>query len=279
MIRLAYTGLMGNNMLQYCQGRIMADKTGLALKCMGIRGFPNVKSIKGKVFKTPKIRVKHHIPVVPENPNCQIIMMGPLDYGLNTIPYEQQIKTDWLWHHYTPPVVDIIGGAKTDLRKVVTKNDILIHVRLGDLLTPRYNDRIVTETYWKTMLPRMEFDRLYIVSDSIRHEYMGWFSKYNPILIDCPDPIQTLDIGRSFDRIGMSVGTFSWWLSYFSDASKVYFPVPSKSVWSLEWMRRYNQDLHMPQSRYIYCEETTGEMMTYSQIKEKSNMCDNRRTI
>ena len=39
--KFAYKALIGNNMFQYCLGRILAEELGFALQAEAIPGFPN----------------------------------------------------------------------------------------------------------------------------------------------------------------------------------------------------------------------------------------------
>ena len=56
MISVNYTGRMGNNMFQYCIGRIMAEKMGYALSAKPISGFDGtLEKIDGLRYDKPLI--------------------------------------------------------------------------------------------------------------------------------------------------------------------------------------------------------------------------------
>jgi len=51
MVEVVYLGNLGNNLFQYCFGRILAEKFGYQLKSDPIAGFPHTKEIvQGKNY-------------------------------------------------------------------------------------------------------------------------------------------------------------------------------------------------------------------------------------
>ena len=51
MIKVTYLGRTGNNLFQYCFGRILAEKTGMKMESEVLEGFPNTKKkVAGKDY-------------------------------------------------------------------------------------------------------------------------------------------------------------------------------------------------------------------------------------
>ena len=61
MIEVRYEGRLGNNLFQYCLGRILAEKKHYELKADPIPGFPGTcTAVHGCSFETPAVCLSGH---------------------------------------------------------------------------------------------------------------------------------------------------------------------------------------------------------------------------
>lgn len=102
-----------------------------------------------------------------------------------------------------------------------TNNDLIVHVRLGDTVELKVNTYF--EYYDKT-LSTLKFDKGYITSDSLEHEYcLKLISKYNLTPVNL-DEVKTIQFASVCKYVVLSSGTFSWVIGVFSFFSNVFYP-------------------------------------------------------
>ena len=98
-------------------------------------------------------------------------------------------------------------------------NDCFVHVRLGDM--ENLNPGI---TYYLNVLSTIQFNHLYIASDSLNNKIIHSICvKYpNSTEINFND-VKTLQFGSTCKHIILSHGTFSAMIGYLSHNSNVYY--------------------------------------------------------
>ena len=102
----------------------------------------------------------------------------------------------------------------------IQPNDIVVSLRLDDFIQlPRETSDIIPPEYYLNILESISFDQLYIVCDTIRHDwehrYIEFFNKWNPILIQ-KDLLHDCAIMRDCPRLIHSNSTLCWIMSFFS---------------------------------------------------------------
>jgi len=114
-----------------------------------------------------------------------------------------------------------------DLKEFPDKNDIVMHFRLDDFIHEHHNTEIIHPSYYINILDNLEYNKLYIVSDNIRHEYehryIKYFEKYNPIYIR-GSHIEDFNFIRNSNRIISSSSTFCWLAAFLSNAEEIHVP-------------------------------------------------------
>jgi len=98
-------------------------------------------------------------------------------------------------------------------------NGIFLHYRIGDIEdTPN----MLPLSYYEDAINLLGKENIiYISSDSPHHENIKKLTKkYNCELINL-SPIDTIKFGKNFKKIILSEGTFSWWIGFLSNRSKV----------------------------------------------------------
>jgi len=107
-------------------------------------------------------------------------------------------------------------------------NDCFIHIRLGDVIS--YNPGL---DYYLKVLEKLNFDNLYIASDSLHHEIVkSIVEKYPYTKLLLYDEVNTIQYGSTNKYVILSHGSFSATIGYLSFFSEVYYPQYDKNrIW------------------------------------------------
>jgi hypothetical protein len=131
----------------------------------------------------------------------------------NSIPY---LKIAYLNNNEKQNIIN----ANPFKERYNSNNDLLIHIRLGDVehLNPGGN-------YYLNAISNIKFDNLYITSDTKEHSIIQEIiEKYpNTTIIDY-DEIKTIQFASTCKNIILSNGTFSAIIGYLAFYSTIYYP-------------------------------------------------------
>jgi len=112
-----------------------------------------------------------------------------------------------------------------------SENDLTIHIRLGDFYDKAENKtQIYDPEYLKNIIKTIEYDKLYIITDTIKEdwekEYIKEFEELNPIILSGR-------LGDDFDfllhskKLLLSASTLGWLAGYLGDVTEVHIPYNS----------------------------------------------------
>jgi hypothetical protein len=255
MISVKYQGGLGNVLFQYCFGRVLAESLGYKLNASEVYGFPGTElKIDGSVYTDSSVVLGGHVvdvnKLIQNPPKSHIICDGYfMDYNYYK-PFLNDIKTSWL----------VLDDEYKKIKK--NNNDVVIHVRLGDYGPSERLSFSQYETILKNYVK--EWDNLYICTDSPSDPFITQFQKYGAIIhSSCEDTWRNTPLGTptkttledfsfimSFNRIVLSVSTFSWWTSVLSDASQLFYPLDGNFDPNNPWPGNFVID----ESRTIFCD-------------------------
>jgi hypothetical protein len=209
MITIQYQGRLGNNMIQYFAGRILAEKSGLFLsknphydywhKYFGIEA-PNTMQIGTEIENIHEENFLNRLEQ-KQLPLKHYVLKGYFQKKIFLHTYKKYIKN----------IFNIIYN-NTDPQQV------FVHYRIGD--TQNTKSMLPIE-YYEDALSRIDCRGGYIASDSINHSNINKLYKtFNLIPINL-SPIDTIHFGKNFNNLVLSEGTFSWWIGFLSKADRV----------------------------------------------------------
>jgi hypothetical protein len=249
VITVRYRGQRGNQLFQYCLGRILAEQRGYALRAAPIEGFPVTREVgEGRRVFLPWTRLSgHRIDFA-----AALARPGHRRYRLDGyfLAYTYyQAHADRLRAWLGPALREPCEAMK---RHAPGPDDLLVMVRLGDFV--RCGAALAT-AYFDAILAACPHRRLFITSDELDHPFLAHFDRLGAIRVRA-DAIDTLRLAARFPKLAISNSTFGWWAAYLGDAQEIWFPLQShvpEGAWALNRLAD-GVDLRVddPRYRYVY---------------------------
>jgi hypothetical protein len=236
MIHLQMNGFIADNLFQYTAARIVAEELGYALQVSHSRMHPqqNVPrllalmsrfadaplALEGKSFAQP---VDHtacaghgnfdgyrlDLPaMLHRRDDRRIEMAGYFQHYELIRPYKSDIRS---WFQVAP---NSLGHA-------VSANDVVIHIRLGDLVVFGW---AISPSFYSQLLDTLDFGQLYICGFGLGEEVRQHFARFDPIYVH-GEPADDFLFMKSFNRMILSNSGFAWWAAFLSQAQEIYAPV------------------------------------------------------
>ena len=219
MINVKYNGRLGNNLFQYCYGRILANKLNMELNATEIRGFENTKE---KIYGN-----KMDPPIVLEG------YFQQYSYYKN---YKNDIKK-WLY-------------IDKKIEENITENDLVIYIRRSDYVSSNLS---MPMSFYEDCIKNIPHDKLYICTcdpkDPITIDFV---KKYNGIMRH-KSQLDDFKFIMNFNKIVLSQSTYCWWAAWLSDAKEIYFPLSEDFG---AWGKGHDANLIVDEPRYKYIKVT-----------------------
>jgi len=264
-----YKGLLGNQLFQFCLGKILSKELNIGFSCPPIYGFPETYLYNNGIPSSqyPIQKLTGHVI------DFKDICSNKTPRNLLLDGYFQR------YEYYKAYTNDIKFWLRFD-EKITPKNsnDIVIHIRLNNQLA------ILPFKYYEDALNLTEFNKLYICTNEPQHPFIKKFDKFNPIIktiislneLFSQDKtyeeiirltIDDFKFIASFNKIITSQSTFSWWAAFLSEAHEIYAPIPDKGYMSeqrpdLQW--RVEEDRY----HYIICSIDRNKLKYWSMYDE-----------
>jgi hypothetical protein len=222
MIEVRYLGRMGNNMFQYCLGRILAEELGFALQADPISGFPNTEEkIEGLSIQDPvQILMGQKIErdeIRADRSHRRIVLNGFFQQYEYYRPWRHKIR-QWLAFHPAVRMPDLRPGIVVHVRRAD-------YVRRGWALPYSYYDEAL-----ESLLPGGD---VWIVTDDRHDPFLRRFSNWKPKFFDGTALETMLFMSRS-QQLVISQSSFSWWASFLGDVERTICPLPQFGIWGTE---------------------------------------------
>ena len=241
MIEVRYRMRFGNNLFQYCFGRILAEELGYELAADPLPGFPNTSHhVSGNRYLKPTVRLTGHVTdlseILSDRSKRHIILDGYFQRYEHYRNYKSRIRNDWL-------ITNLSSYP-------INTKDVVLCVRRGDYV-PLH---ALPFSYYHDAIRLLHPRRVYICSDEPHDPFVKllvW--RYRAELIP-PDPMQNLEFIKSFRKIVISNSTFCWWAAFLSHGTEIIAPIPVQGFWGPNYknsLRVYDE----PRYRYIQCKE------------------------
>lgn len=248
MIEVIYDGNLGNNLFQYCIGRILANELGYKLKADPINGFQRTFDfVDGEDYSSdpaPLIYTKQFIDLeylIKARPCKKIILNGYFQRYEYYVKYKVIIKNDWL-------VQDLVNNED------VSKDDLVVGIRRGKDYIPQHGLPI---SYYEEAISHIDYKNMFICTNDPKDPFIKYFKKKYSAVVRPPGALDNLAFIRRFNKIIISNSTFLWWGAFLSNADQIICPIPLNGFWSKHDPISEQIDLKVPEDRFIYlaCKE------------------------
>lgn len=252
-----HLGLLGNQLYQFCLGKILSTELNYPLHCPPIYGFPETYK-----YNTPP-QLNNNMPT--EELNGHVINLKSI--LSNKTPRIISLKGIFSrYEYYKKYTAQIKQWLKfeTPIKRQINPNDIVMHVRIN---REQHHYMDLPPSYYEKALSITTFDKLYICTNEPKDPYLNHFQKYNPIITSGLSLRELMNQGKSYDeimklnleefkfimsfnKIITAQSTFSWWAAFLSEATEIYAPLPNKGIMSPE--RPDIQMTGIEEERYTY---------------------------
>jgi hypothetical protein len=221
VIEVRYKARLGNNLFQYCLGRILAEELGFALHAEAIPGFPNTaQSVDGARFERPEqILTGQRVDldgILADRSARRLVLDGWFQRHEYYRPHRAKIRE---WLAFDPSIR--VPDSKPDVVVNVRRTDF---VQLGWALPYSYYEEALEQ-----LLPNG--GDLWIVTDDRRDPFLRNFARWRPQFYSGSAVEQMLFMATAL-RLVMSQSTFSWWPTFLGDLQQVVCPLASFGAWS-----------------------------------------------
>lgn len=199
MVEVRYKGRLGNNLFQYCFGRVLAENLGFKLKADFIPGFPNTKknidgydysSFPAQLLQGQEINLES---ILHDKTKRKIIVDGYFQRYEYYKEYKDSIRNDWLLTG-----IEIKDQIKTD--------DIVVVIRRGADYIPKH---ALPLSYYEEALSKTSYDRIFICTDSTSDKFIQQFKKKYKAIVRPTDPLDNLGFIMRFNKIIISNSSFA----------------------------------------------------------------------
>lgn len=222
MIVVKYIGRLGNNLFQYCLGRILATELGFDLIAEPIEGFPNATSWKqsrDSHFFRKRVLLKGHrldlAAMLADDRRRRITLKGFFQRYEYYRSYKKQIRRDWL-------------GPEIPLQ--FPDDELTISIRAGDIWQKQTQRWIHPDyvalpfSFYEKILEQGNWNKVHVVSEDRDDPMAQKIANRYGAEVYSGSVLSDFNLLRSSSNVVLSVSTFSWWAAWLSSAKRVFAP-------------------------------------------------------
>jgi hypothetical protein len=211
MVTLTYDGRLGNNLIQYVTSLFFAKKHNFYFKIP-----PNYESNNWDwLIKYSKINGLVGEGTIEVNDINFLDMFNTNNIRPNHYHFNGFFQSKNFFTKYEFDIKSLLNIN----HKSVNKDLVFVHYRIGDIENDR---RMLPLEYYIDALENTKFNGGYISSDSLDHKNCTFLMKtYNLKAVHGLSPINTIYLGKNFNNLVLSEGTFSWWIGFLSEAENI----------------------------------------------------------
>ena len=250
----------GNQLFQYCLGRILAAELGLRMDCV-FR--PRNRSHSGASLALKRVFAVettvpgdrgHGRPLLLEGHRYQpgelaggrpIVVKGYFQRYEYYRRYAALIRQQWLQTSQVPLVA-------------LDPQTVGVHIRLGDFLETRSGGtKALQADYYRRALAALEWQRVLLVSDDGEHPLVRQLaSEYGAEVVSQADWAADFRLLMSCRKLVISDSTFSWWAAWLGRADEIVCSGPKLDAhrYGGQWAGQQSIDLYVgddPRYRFI----------------------------
>jgi len=221
MVEVRYQGGLGNNMFQYCLGRLLAEDLGFVLRAQPIPEFPNTsQAVQGARYDAPEQILggqRIDLPaILADRSPRKIVLDGWFQHYAYYREHLSRIR-EWFVFNSSIPVP-------------VAPADVAVHVRRTDYVPRRWT---VPFSFYDAALERLRPrpGGVWIVTDDAKDPYFRRFRRWKPKFLSGPPGEDMLFLTRARNLV-LSPSTFSWWPAILGTHEQIICPDAAFGAWS-----------------------------------------------
>jgi hypothetical protein len=225
-VLVPFRGRLGNRLAQYCVGRILASELDFDLYADSIAGFPGVQPIGttslGDLAPASILQLSGHrvdlAAVLRDRARFQYVLLrGHFLRYENFRPYKRSIREAWL--------------ASASIRRRADDDELTVHIRSGDIWQSNVGGAVHPEyhalpfSYYDAIVASQRWRRITVVTDDPQDPMVRKLARERDAEVHSGDHVTDFAHLRASANLVLSVGSFSWWAGWLSDAARIYFPL------------------------------------------------------
>jgi hypothetical protein len=256
VVEVKYRGFLGNQLFQYCLGRLIACHLRFSFYAPPLVGFPRAGSFGNRVWRyVPARRLQalvggHRVDLaaIARNRTPRLIVLNGLFCRYEYYrPFKDVIRGLWLCSD---------GVARSD------PDDLTIHIRTGpdlwqDLsdgkpVNPEYH--ALPFSFYRGVIEAQRWRAIHVVTENPLDSMVGKLVATYGAEVHSGGALADFNRLRSASNLVLSVSTFAWWAGWLSAARRIYYPVAglfdSERARGRPWL--WQQDLWVSdEDRYV----------------------------
>jgi len=203
-VSIKYHGRFGNHLFQYICARLFSEKYNIKL-------ITQFTSDIVHILPNPDgIVVDGDAKVIRDNDNVL-----DKDWPIGRYVFDGYFQNSNWYYDAKDKIYNFVEAKEV---QQINKDDVVMHIRTGDYSKLGW---VIHPSWYTRIIESLKYNKLYLVTDSVKDDYLMHFRKYKPIIIS-KNANDDFNFIRSFDRIICSNSSFCWWAVFFSKATKVY---------------------------------------------------------
>lgn len=234
MVEVIWHGRLGNRMIQYSVGLILAER--LKVKLINpVEEICNNQNYYSDFFDCVNVRRGSYELIITDpiiNVDDNFLLDIPIVLTPGHYKVDGSCQINDLLIEYTSCLRDIFNFKQP----ITPKSGVWVHARLGDV--PEQSSG--TLEYYRKALSQLNCKEGVIATDatSINSQLVQTLQKEFNLSINIDTPIKTLSESRNYSTKVLSSGTYSWWMGMLVDGDVIYYDVPQEYKWHMPIFNR-----------------------------------------
>lgn len=248
MVEVRYRGSPGDNLFQYCFGRLVAERWGYELSVLPMPRFPaTAERVAGQRYLSP---FQSWSGMAVEERQLGMLLRGR---ALETPPRSRLVLYGWFqrWEYYRGHDETIRRWLRTDLPEKPADGDdfaICLRTRRPEAwrepgihagYAPSWARPVPSAADIQKLVDRVSFKRLVVLSDDPHSEAVMALKKLNPTVMAI-DSFASWNWLRTCRRMAITTCHASdWWAAWLSEAQEIFAINPWQKQIGTDCLQEY----------------------------------------
>jgi Glycosyl transferase family 11 len=241
VIRPIYHGRLGNNLFQYCFGRVLAEELHCDFLAPPIAGFTHATSIRlgpeCAVYDREIVlrQERAHAKISVQEGAISHVEFNELLTDLRERRGRKRITIEYGCFLHVPFYRDYTDRIRHQWlqisdRSSIHENDLTIHIRSGDIWQedisrePHDSYCALPFSFYETIIREYNWRHIHIVTENRNDPMARKLSRSYGASIVSGTAFEDFNFIKSSTNIVLAISTFSWFAAFLSEARTIYYP-------------------------------------------------------